>query len=360
MDRLIDEIVKVSVSDAMAAASATAVNTVAVLGVCTKSGVETSVQYDQASIDTEYGVCDLAKVTKAFFLENNPGKVVCIPCSADPTADNIDDLLDAALNAGYDDNGRAIDFYHVVIRLGSEATAQSAKALIDALDEWCETNFRIAHVELQDRTVAEALCVSLATKAPKRVAAYFHSETSAKSLAAAIVASRCADDPARGTWAHKNLKSILADATSKANIKDAEDKGLNIYATVAGVARLYFGTTAGSKKTFIDEVIKKDWLKFRTQEAIFDVLGSANNGDGVDYNDAGIGAIAGAINRIFTLASDNSHRYVLPDSFEVQVPKYADISAEDKAVRNLPDIKVPFSVQGSIHTVKTVELQVVA
>jgi hypothetical protein len=102
-----------------------------------------------------------------------------------------------------------------------------------------------------------------------------------------------------------------------------------------------------------------DWLKFRTQEAIFNLLGQANNGDGVDYNDAGIQAVAAAMSNIFTIAQDSEHRYVLPDSVEISVPLYKDIPAEDKAVRNLPRVRATFSIQDSIHTVKTVELQVV-
>ena len=55
MDRLIDEIVKVSVSDAIAAATPTSVNTAAVLGVSTASNAATQVLFDQASVETAYG-----------------------------------------------------------------------------------------------------------------------------------------------------------------------------------------------------------------------------------------------------------------------------------------------------------------
>ena len=54
MDRLIDEIVKVSVSDALAAATPTSVNTVALLGVTTKAGAKTQVLYDQDSVIEAY------------------------------------------------------------------------------------------------------------------------------------------------------------------------------------------------------------------------------------------------------------------------------------------------------------------
>lgn len=467
MDRLIDEIVKVSVSDAIAAATPTSVNTAAVLGVTTKSQAKTQVLYDQASVAEAYEtgvarvleyaptlseaadgtvtikigtetvasaatsesstveslVSALAKSfesedytavasatkltitankmgtaansdnfsatstgtgfsgtvsqttagvepasivsdTKSFFLEaDNPGRLVCIPVAAAPTVATIAAALDGALGMGKDSNGRDVDFYNVIIRIESGAAADIVEMIegnvtYKGLEDWCKENFRLAHLEFTDRTLAQSVIDGLA-KPTTRIAYYFHSESTGKSLAAALVADRCGNDPARGTWAHKTLGSVVADATTKAQLIDAQDKGLNVYVKIAGVERTYMGTT-GSNKTFIDEVVKKDWLKFRTQEAIFNLLGQANNGDGVDYNDNGIQAVAAAVTSIFNTAMDNDHRYVLPDSTDVTVPKYADISAEDKAVRNLPDVKATFSIQASIHTVKTVELQVVA
>lgn len=470
MDRLIDEIVKVSVSDAIAAATPTSVNTAAVLGVTTKPQAKTQVLYDQESVASAYEtgvarvleyaptlttadngtvtikigeetvasaatdvsstieslVSALAKSfesgdytavasatkltitakkmgtaansdtfsvtstgtgfsgsvsqttagvepasivsdTKSFFLEaDNPGRLVCIPVAADPTVANIASVLDAALGMGKDANGRDVDFYNVILRIDTN-DAQKVSDIVKmiegddshtGLEDWCKENFRLAHLEFTDRTVAQGVIDGLA-KPTTRIAYYFHSESTGKSLAAALVADRCGNDPARGTWAHKTLGSVVADATTKAQLVDAQDKGLNVYVKIAGVERTYMGTT-GSNKTFIDEVVKKDWLKFRTQEAIFNLLGQANNGDGVDYNDNGIQAVAAAVTSIFNTAMDNDHRYVLPDSTDVTVPKYADISAEDKEVRNLPDVKATFSIQASIHTVKTVELQVVA
>ena len=299
------------------------------------------------------------KVTESFFEEEpNPGRIVCIPVGSDPTAGNIAETLETALALGKDANNREIDFYNVIIRLGEGATANGVATLAAALETWCKANFKLTHIEVQDRAVAEDALAALSANPLTRVAIYFHKETSGKSLAAALVAQRCGNDPARGTWAHKTLGSVSADGTSKENLIDALDLGLNVYVKIAGVDRTYMGTT-GSKTMFIDYVVKKDWLKFRTQEAVFNTLGSANNGDGVDYNDDGIQAIAAAMNSIFNTAMDNDHRYVLPDSTDIQVPKYADIPAEDKAVRNLPDVKATFSIQASIHTVKTIELQVV-
>ena len=375
MDRLIDEIVKVSVADVAQAATPTSVNTAAVLGVSTKTGAATQVLYDQSSVEEAYNspasgndaayVSELSKVTRSFFAEDgNPGKLVCIPVAAEPTVATIATTLETALSMGRDGNGREVDFYNVIYRPGSSVTAANIVAMVEGdsthqgIEDWCKENTRVCHIEITDRTKAAAVMADL-SKPTTRVAFFFHSESIEKSLAAALVAERCGKDPARGTWAHKTLGSVVADATTKANLIDAQNAGLNIYAKVAGLSRTFFGTM-GDSTSFIDSVIKKDWLKFRTQEAIFNLLGSANGGDGVDFNDNGIQSVAAAMNSIGTTAMDNEHRYVLPDSYEVTVPLYKDIPAEEKAVRNLPMVKATFEIQESIHTVKTVELQVVA
>ena len=470
MDRLIDEIVQVRVSDAAALASSTSVNTAAVVGVTTKDGIDvddTQVLYSQDDVVNEYGTgvkqviildptgsaaesgdveltmggsgnvvatakvrvgdnattkrdllkalasdfhadgysavyssesglkitaddygvttnpfavnyngtgfsgnptvsengvaeADIVKVTKSFFAEPaTPGKIVCIPVQSNPTKGNIEDTLEAALAMGRDKNNREIDFYHVIIRLsGDGVTRQGVVDLAKTLDDWCGENFKLGHIEVMDRKVAADAKADLVENPTKRVGIYFHDEISEKSMAAQLVAERCGKDPARGTWAHKTLEGLVADPTTKADLKDAQELGLNVYVKIAGVDRTYYGTT-GSKTQFIDSVIKKDWLKFRTQEAIFNALGNANNGDGVDFNDDGIQAVVAEMTDIFTTAQDSEHRYVLPNSWEITAPLYKDIQAEDRAVRNLPRVRAVFSIQDSINTVKTVELQVV-
>lgn len=476
MDRIIDEIVKVSVKDAIASATVTSLNTAAVVGVTDKDGAKTQVAYDQNEVEEAYetgekrvifieptlsgtlasgdvelecsgnvvatakiktgdnastvrtlvkalasdfnsgkpgkgvpgykavasatrltitsdaygatasedgvfsidynstgfsgspnntdGVegADIVKVTKAFFQEEaNPGKLVCIPVAADPSGSDIADILEEALEMGKDDNHRDIDFYNVIIRLGSGATSSSVVSLAVALDEWCGENFRFGHIDVQDRAVAEDAIAALVDYNITRVAIYFHLEESGKVCGAAIVADRCGNDPAKGTWALKTLDSLVADPTTKANFKDAQSLGLNIYAKVSGVDCLYFGTVCAPDK-FIDSVMKKDWMKFNAQIAIFDALRKGNNGDGITFDDAGINDVVTALTSVGTKAADKDHQYIMDDvehQFEVEAPKYKDIPKEDVKVRNLPKVKMRFSIMDFIHTVKTVELQVV-
>ena len=144
----------------------------------------------------------------------------------------------------------------------------------------------------------------------------------------------------------------------KQKLKNAEELGLNIYATIAGTDKTIFATI-GTDMKFIDSVVKKDWMKFNCQVAVFDALRKGNNGDGVNYYDDGIADIEGALRSVGKTAESNENRYIIPDSFDVQTQKYADIPENDKKKRNLPNTSAVFEVQESIHTVKTIELRVV-
>lgn len=476
MDRIIDEIVKVSVKDAIASATVTSLNTAAVVGVTDKDGAKTQVAYDQNEVEEAYetgekrvifieptlsgtlasgdvelecggnvvatakikvgdsastvrtlvkdlasdfnsgkpgkgvpgykavasatkititseaygataaedgvftidyngtgfsgspnntdGVdgADIVLVTKAFFQEEaNPGKLVCIPVATDPSGSDIADTLEAAIAMGKDDNHRDIDFYNVIIRLGAGATSASVVSLAVALDEWCGENFRFGHIEVQDRAVAEDAIAALVENNIKRVAIYFHDEESGKACAAATVADRCGNDSAKGTWALKTFSSIVADPTSKANFKDAQSLGLNLYVKVSGVDSLYFGTVCAPDK-FIDSVMKQDWVKFNAQIAIFDALRKGNSGAGITFDDAGIQDVVTALTKVGTTAADKEHLYIMDDAdheFNVEAPKYKDIPNADRDVRNLPKVKMTFSIMDFLHTVKTVEIQVV-
>ena len=461
MDRLIDEVVEVRVSETVAGAASTNVNTAAVVGVTEKANAATQVLYDQESVEKAYETgtrrivtlepslstlaageielslgtavvakakvndgssvrsvlkdlvssfdaegyvakasstkltitsenygatavsdgafsiewddtgfsgtinntdgtdgADLVAVTKSFFEEAGPGKLVCIPVDSDPVASDIGDILEEALGMGRDGNNREIDFYNVVIRLGESATTQSVVALARALEEWCKTNFKLGHIEVQNRSVAEDAMAAQSDNPLTRVAIYYHKEVSGKSLAAALVSNRCGRDPARGTWALKTLSSITADPTSKDNFKNAEELGLNIYAKIARTYNTIFATI-GTDMKFIDSVVKQDWMKFNCQVAVFDALREGNNGDGVNYYDDGIADIEGALRKVGNTAQSNENRYIIPDSFDVETQKYADIPENDKKKRNLPNTSAVFEVQETIHTTKTIELRVV-
>lgn len=368
MSRLIDEIVEIKLSELPASAASASVNTVAVIGVAAKAGAEISVKFDLESVSGTFDdgdtMSDITRSARSFFTENaTPGKLVCIPIEEDPTVGTIADILDEALSQGKDAEGNEIDFFHIYYQAPVDATAEDIISLIIGdkdnlgIDEWCKLNDKLFHIEVQDKDVGFAILDGI-QKEITNTAIYAHSETTGVSAAGAAIADRCGNDPARGTWALKTLTSLTPNTLSKNELKKAMDKGLNVYTSIAKVGCLINGF-CGSAQNFIDSVVKKAWVKFRTQEAVFNTLRQSNSGYGVTYGDPGIIAIQAAIQDVFTLAADGEHQYVMPDSYEVIVPKFADIPDEDRKKRNLPFVKATFQIQDYIHTVKTIQIQVV-
>lgn len=183
-------------------------------------------------------------------------------------------------------------------------------------------------------------------------------DVSPEHLGVAIVAQRCGVDPARGTWAHKRrLVGITPDAITASGLGAAKAAGYNVYTTVAGEARTFMGTTC-SQTEFIDTIIKCDWIKFNVESAVYALLGDANDGYGVTYDDTGIQAIGAVISNILTKAGDANHRYIM-DGYTVNVPKFASIDQANKNRRNVPNIVGNYSVMNYVHTVLDVTLNIV-
>ena len=146
---------------------------------------------------------------------------------------------------------------------------------------------------------------------------------------------------------------------------------INVYTVAAGEARLFMGATAGktvlldstgeqSPASFIDNIAKDDWIRFNVQTKIYSLLGEANDGFGVNYDDSGINSVAASILQVFSKAADTDHQYIM-DGYTVKVQTYDYLKTNysaDVQARNLPLVKGRYSRMNSINTVKNVELTV--
>jgi len=333
MAQIIDQIVKISIQDAVSGVSTTDVNTVALVGA-SSSGTAAAEVSSVEGAEREFGTdSELAKMAKAFFAQDSqPSSVVCVPAG--------DDALAAAKTAA-----GSLDFYHVVAN-------GIAKEDLAEWQEWLADAKKALHVQVSDGS-------GYGKHGNGRIAVYVHG-TEGEYLPVAIVALRCAADSARGTFAHRTCSGVTADGYTAESYKAAIDDGLNVYAKVAGEARLFMGTT-GDAETFIDQVVKDDWIRFNVQSRIFALLGEANDGHGVNYDDAGIASVAAAVSNVLALAADTDHQYVMEDSASVEYRSYSYLKAnraEDVRKRNLPLVSGKYSRMNSIHTVNQVTLTV--
>lgn len=342
MPQIIDQIVKISIQDAISSVTTTDVNTMAIVG---KSTVKDAVAGEYASTDdvkTAFGAdSELAKMAAAIFAQDSqPSAIVCIPAA------DFGSALDAVQKAASNFN-----FYHVCA-FGATTTEQ-----LDSWQEWLADVKKVLHVQVAESATGKTLVEGLNKKTADRVAIYLHKD--GEYLNASIVALRCSMDSAKGTFAHKKCKGISPDTYTSSQFKEFIDAGLNIYTTVAGEARLFMGTTCNAK-TFIDQKVKDDWIRFNVQSRIFTLLGEGNDGAGVNYDDAGIAAVAACVSNVFTIAADTTHQYIM-DGASVDFKDYAYIknaATDSLKARKLPFISGKYRRMNSVHVVDEVKLQV--
>ena len=107
---------------------------------------------------------------------------------------------------------------------------------------------------------------------------------------------------------------------------------------------------------FIDVVLGGDWIAKRMRDLLYDILLSNAN---INYDDGGFGLVATAVLQALAEASDDDHNIVSRDPesragvFNVNIPKYADSTDEQRRNRVMPDITWEALLAGAIHSVKT-------
>ena len=320
------------------------------------AGVGSNDAYETASakrVAEIYGAdSELYAMAMTFFSQDaQPSRVVCIPLAQGAANSTI---LNAVKTAAEN-----FDFYHVVVASNDAEFALSL--LTDSttgLQAWLADAKKVAEIQ-----VSKTVAVGLKNHGCDRVAIFAHDETHGTSkefLNVAIVALRCASDSARGTFAHKKCKGVTPDAYTVDQYNDFVDGGINVYTKVSGEARLFMGTTA-SNEAFLDQKIKDDWIRFNVQSRIYQLLGEGNDGNGVNYDDAGIAAVASSVLNVLTLAQDTEHQYVMADSATVDYKPYSYLKenyAEDVRKRNLPLISGRYARMNAIHTAVQVSLLV--
>lgn len=390
MAEIIDQIVKISIQDAISSVTTVDVNTVALVGLATTSTPVAGEIASVADAVTAYGEnSELTAMVKAFFAQDSqPSRVVCIP------AGNTAAATLAAVQAAAQD----FSFYHVVWATWDGSVTTTILTGSNGWQEWLADAKKVLHVQVKDPT-------SLKNHGGDRIAVYKHDEieeitqtvtsgttttvthpsslpggwtdgnlhtsttesgttttvdVSVEFLPVGIVALRCASDSAKGTFAHKKCKGVTPDSYTVGQYNGWIDGGINIYVKVSGEARLFMGTTSDNEH-FIDQIIKDDWIRFNAQSRIYRLLGEGNDGNGINYDDAGIAAVAASVLNVLTVAQDTDHQYVMADSATVDYKPYSYLEAnypEDVRKRNLPLISGRYARMNAIHTVVQVSLLV--
>lgn len=307
---------------------------------------------------------EAAKCAARFFAQATHPDSLYIACVA---AKSVSEIRKAV------ESGAFVSVYHwyVVLDAPTDSNKKEVLALLKELDAVASSENKVFHVgmnvdsddaaarvkELFDGFMdGETKVSGLTASGVSRDAIYGHDTTLYKDdhVGLSVTSQRCgtASGSVRGTFAHKELVGDSPDELSLTRFKAAMDCGLNVYTTLAGAPDFVFGTTGGPS-SYIDTVIKADWLKFRIQEAVLQLLKNANQGYGLDMGDEGIADIGAAVTLVFARAEK---LHVIMKDYTITLPLYADLPAKDKKDRRLSGIKGRVVLMDSVHTVVPIEI----
>lgn len=366
MAEIIDQIVKISIQEAISSVTTVDVNTVALVG---RVGATISANAEQGiaaftpstdpmqtasanAVKEAYGAdSELYAMAMTFFSQDSqPSRIVCIPIGQSAANSAILDAVKAA--------APNFAFYHVVVASNDEEFG--LPLLTDpatGLQAWLADAKKVSEIQVADAS-------GLKDHGCDRVLVVQHTENTASGsrdfILPGVVGYVCALDSAGCTMAHKKCKGATPDTFDVDQYNALVEGGINVYTKVSGEARLFMGTTA-DKEHFIDQVIKDDWIRFNVQSRIYQLLGEGNNGKGVNYDDAGIASVAATVLDVLSLAADTEHQYIMKDEYNVDYKPYSYLVknyAEDVRKRNLPLISGNYKRMNYIHTVVSVKLQV--
>lgn len=134
--------------------------------------------------------------------------------------------------------------------------------------------------------------------------------------------------PGKSTWAEKVLQGVSADNLTEGATTYAWGKNCSTFTTIGGANVAVFGVLANGEPI---ETVRG--IDYATSEIQADLWSLKLNSDKIPFNDAGItleeGTLRGTGSRMETAG------VFVPGSFDVQAPKFAEVTTADIAARTL-------------------------
>lgn len=214
--------------------------------------------------------------------------------------------------------------------------------------DWCETNNKLYGFDWTGTIAAGNMPVS---------ATHYHSfgmyyaDDAGKFGALAMMAKCFGYEPGSEQWSLKTLNSIDVATITTAQTTILNGMNSNYYKKIGNSYVTREGKVVAGE--WIDTIRLRDWLVSQIQNKVFNFLkGNAK----VPYNDDGITGIQGRIEEVLTQAQRNGGIDVdqtdedgnVTAGFTVTVPKSSNISAEQKATRQVKDIYFTARLAGAI------------
>lgn len=248
----------------------------------------------------------------------------------------------ATVGAGLDAiNAYSDDWYALVMASRTHADQVAAAGWIEARKKIFFARTNAAGVIDGASTTDIAYVTSNAGY--DRTFVIYHNAATDEFIDAAVAGTMLPRAPGSATYAFKTLSGISANKMTASAETATLNKNANVYTTIGGARILREGRMASGE--FADIITGIDWFESRLQERIF---ARFVNLPKIPFTDAGIAIVENEIRA--QLNEGITAQLIATDPpFTVTVPLVADISANDRANRLLPDVSFFAYLSGAVH-----------
>lgn len=252
------------------------------------------------------------------------------------------------------DAGIATDLAAIAAESGGDwyaiVSVFKSTAIVTAIAAWVEANEKLFPVQSQETAIintvlagATDIAAAQKTLAHARTGIIYGPDNG--SFGEAGLLGRCLPlDPGSETWALKTISGEPALTLTGTHLTNLKAKLCGWYYSLWGRNVSQEGKVAAGE--FFDTIRGRDALKVDMQSRIFLRLASA---DKVPFTDAGATVIRGEIDA--SLQFFVRRGFLVEGSTSITMPKVADVSANDKALRKYSGIKFGATLAGAVHKV---------
>jgi hypothetical protein len=231
-------------------------------------------------------------------------------------------------------------WYGLLLSCNSQPLGHAAAA-------WVEANNRLFIAASNDsRSVTTStgtgdLIDDLKTNSYTRSSGWYHPDPSAF-IGAALLGKCFPFEPGSVNFAFKTLAGVATFSMTATHRTNITARNGNSYESVAGLGVTFYGNTGDGK--FLDTRRNLDWLQDDMGKSVFGALAAASI---VPMTDPGIAVIESQVRGSLKRAADKG--ILIESTIVVTVPTAASISANDRAVRLLQNVKFSGQLQGAVN-----------
>jgi Protein of unknown function (DUF3383) len=228
------------------------------------------------------------------------------------------------------------DFYYLV-------SVEQGDDEITALAEWVSTQEKIYAASTSSTTLYQAL-----NDLYDNVFLLVHDQPR-QYPAEGLVALLAPLPSGSYTWTFKTIQGVSPAAYDDTKINDIHDNNACTYIEEGGVNITSHGVATSGE--YIDVVQATHFIKARMTEAVFRLLATNPK---IPYTDTGIAMVVAQVDNVLKQAFKQG---IIADEngeplYSITVPKRADIPANTKAQRILPDIEWTATIAGAVEKVE--------